>query len=731
MAVEGHVLQASSSSKLPGVLVMAWPCGLATSTDALGAFRVSCPQGIDSLTLSCVGFDTQVVVSPALHVDVWMEDLKVMLGQAQVAANRFSESEASALDQPTLMQALDRTPGLESLDLGAGMIQPVVRGLFGSRVAVLEDGVPQQGGRWGSDHGVLVAPELQVTAAWVPGGGHVWMGPEAVGGGLRFESPSRTNTPETQTRMGAMGQLGQIKGGLHALHIASAPKIHWHAGMSVTGFGSSQVPQRRFAYLGRVYQLETGALTNTAGLSGHAVFGVERETRAGRTLTWSMRLSDVHQGLFPGIVGLPRQGDLSPNDGLLEIRLPNQHASRIQSIVKWSGTETGVDAGWGYMLSGSWNQRSEYAPPHAHGWGPLPDSDLSLALEEWTAFGEARRNSAHGSVGMQFEGQHVTTTGWEFLLPSHRRMRLSTMGEFNVARSTLSGRVDLVYAQQGSHSEPLYNSEGVVVGTDVRALAFHTLMPGGMLSWQRPFSWKDTRTEGMATLVAYGRVPSNHEWGANGIHHGSFRFEQGNPQLGTEWAMEGRLSVHNGTRFVGWGWKTQAFVALHRGLISLAPSAQFAPISHAGQIYEFRANDAFRTGLEAELSHMSERQTLSITGSSLGQWDLQTGLGLPFTTPSQARLSWEGRTRGGFAAQLSGLAVAPAVLTARNEDATPGALLADITLSQTTARGQWTLDVSNLFNRAWLDHTSAYRALGLVSQGRWVQLRFTTTLKQG
>ena len=121
-AVEGHVLQASSSSKLPGVLVMAWPCGLAASTDALGAFRVSCPHGIDSLTLSCVGFDTQVVLNPASHVDVGMEELKVMLGQAQVAVNRFSESEASALDQPTLMQALDRTPGLQSLDLGAGML---------------------------------------------------------------------------------------------------------------------------------------------------------------------------------------------------------------------------------------------------------------------------------------------------------------------------------------------------------------------------------------------------------------------------------------------------------------------------------------------------------------------------------------------------------------------------------------------------------------------------------
>ena len=728
-AVEGHVLQASSSSKLPGVLVMAWPCGLAASTDALGAFRVSCPHGIDSLTLSCVGFDTQVVLNPSSHVDVWMEELKVMLSQAQVAVNRVSESEASTLDQPTLMQALDQTPGLQSLDLGAGMIQPVVRGLFGSRVAVLEDGVPQQGGRWGSDHGVLVAPELQMASAWVPGGGHVWMGPEAVGGGLRFESPSRANAPETQTRMGAMAQIGQIKGGLHALHIASTPKVHWHAGMSVTGFGSSQVPQRRFAYLGRVYQLETGALTNTAGRAGHAALGLEREIRTGRSVAWSMRLSDVHQGLFPGIVGLPRQGDLSPNDGLLEIRLPNQHASRIQSVLKWSGSETGVDAGWGYILSGSWNQRREFAPPHAHGWGPLPDSDLSLALEEWTAFGEARRNSAHGSYGMQVEGQHVTTTGWEFLLPSHQRMRLSTMGELNVARSTFSGRLDVVAAQQGSHSEPLYNAEGVVVGTDVRALAFDTLMPGGMLSWQRPLSWKDSRVDGLATLVAYGRVPSNHEWGANGIHHGSFRFEKGNPELGTEWALEGRLSLDNGSRSMGWRWKAQAFAALHRGFISLTPSAQFAPISHAGQIYEFLANDAFRTGLEAEVRHIAERQTLSFTGSTLGQWDLQTGLGLPFTTPSQARLSWEGRTRGGFAVQLSGLAVAPAVITARNEDATPGALLADITFSQTTARGQWTLDVSNVFNRAWLDHTSAYRALGVVSQGRWVQLRFTTTLK--
>ena len=138
--------------------------------------------------------------------------------------------------------------------------------------------------------------------------------------------------------------------------------------------------------------------------------------------------------------------------------------------------------------------------------------------------------------------------------------------------------------------------------------------------------------------MAYGRVPSNHEWGANGIHHGSFRFELGNPNW-HRMGVEGRFSWDNGS--CSWGGVEGKRLRPFTGFISITPSAQFAPISHAGQIYEFRANDAFRTGL-AEVLHMAERQTLSLTGSTLGQWDLQTGLGLPSTTPSQARLSWEG-----------------------------------------------------------------------------------------
>ena len=710
---------------------MAWPCGLASTTDTWGAFRVACPHGVDSLTLVSEGHHTATVkLEGRAHVDVWLEPLGFSLSQATVSAVRLVEAEGQTLDAPDLMRTLDNTPGLQSLDLGAGIIQPMVRGLFGSRVAVLEDGVPQQGGRWGSDHGVLVAPELQVATAWVPGGGQVWMGPEAVAGGLRFQSPSILNTEGQHTSWGSMVRLGQTQAAFHVLHASTEYEAHWHAGISMSAFGASQVPQREFSYLDRTYTLETGELPNTAGRACHAVLGLGRWTEAGRHVSWSMRVSDVRQGMFPGIVGLPMQGDLAPNDRTFEVRLPSQHASRLQSLVQWSAPQATASEGWVYKVSASWNRRQEFAPPHAHGWGPLPSSDLSLSLEELAGFAEARHTGAHGSYGAQAEVQQVTTTGWEFLLPSHRRARASFIGEARLAGSTLSGRVDVVQSSQVGHTEPLFNAAGDVVGDDVRATSFAKTLPGGMLSWQTPLRFKRPRLDGLATLVAYGRVPSNHEWGANGIHHGSFRFEQGNPNLSTEWALEGRGQV--GTiNFdgLGWSWQVQGFAALHAGFISLTPSAHFAPVAHAGQIYEFMANDAFRTGAEWTLAHRWTSQELHWSGSVLGQWELQTGLGLPFTTPAQSRLEWSGGHGTKLEWSLGCRALAPAVLTARNEASTPGAVLADVAIRHITEQGVWALEVQNAFNQAWLDHVSAYRILGLVAQGRWVQLSFNASLK--
>jgi iron complex outermembrane receptor protein len=729
--INGHILRSESQIPLQNVLVVAWPCGQITATDRFGFYQIECPVGIDSITCSASFFETQTVLpGPGDHVDIWLNSLDVQLDQVSIESLRSPEPEAQRLLGRDLMHALDRTPGLQSLDLGDAMMQPVVRGLVGSRVALLEDGVPQQGGRWGADHGILADPVLYGSMEWVPGGGHLWMGPESVGGGLRLMSPKPSEKLGEMTECGASFRQGDQRVKTHALHSVTKNNQFWYVGVSGSAFGNQNIPQTSFSYLGRSYALADRMLPNTSGRSIHGVAGLERLALRGHKVEGSIRVSDVVQGLFPGIVGVPRQGDLDAQPQTYLSGIPQQHATRVQTTGSWKSGASNLGSSRSVKASLAWNRRLELAPPHAHGWGPEPDSNLSLSLDEWTGFLESVRRGPHGTWGMQLEGLVVATSGWEFLLPSHRRIRGSVLGEKSIGIHQLGIRADLVGTEQVGHEEPLYDADGSIVGSDRRAEAMQRLIPGGMVSWLMNVEPTSSDWTGTASVVIYTRAPSNYELGAHGIHHGTFRFEQGNEALRSEKAVEARFQASSAASETKWNWRIQAFSALHRDFIALGPSAKFAPISHAGQVYTFEAVNAFRTGFEASLKTSRGAWSASADGSLLGQWDVATGLGLPFTTPAQVYSTVGRSIRKHHQLTISCRAIADANLTARNEAPTEGTLLWGVGWSLARKAGTWSINLHNASNTAWLDHTSAYRALGLVAQGRWMQISFTTLVKQ-
>ena len=79
-------------------------------------------------------------------------------------------------------------------------------------------------------------------------------------------------------------------------------------------------------------------------------------------------------------------------------------------------------------------------------------------------------------------------------------------------------------------------SNNEIIGEDVRAYELNTTMPSWAISWDKSIR-SDRRFFGLTT-TAYTRAPSNYALAANGIHHGTFRFEQGNPDLKPETAFE-------------------------------------------------------------------------------------------------------------------------------------------------------------------------------------------------
>ena len=717
----GHVYVAESESPVIDALVQAWPCGVIFSTDSHGTFNVECSTELDSLTVISYGFTTVTIsVVGRSVIDVPLTPLSVELNPITISGE-MDQSVVRIVPTSDLMQTLDRTPGIRSLDLGAGLIQPVLRGLMGSRVAILDGGVPIVGGRWGQDHGVLVDPSLYDGIEWVPGGGHVWLGPNAVGGGVKFSSIHLLEKNGSRTQYGTNYRIGDNRSKVYVLSRVRNKNMQFHVGFSASIFGDRNIPQKTFEYLSRTYEIAGGRLPNTGGTAYHGLAGLIYSTDELGQISLDIRWSNIQQGLFPGIVGIPSQSDLMGDGNIYSVDLPNQHASRWLLSSKWMKQG---DFKRTFLFSLSGNERIENAPPHAHGYGPKPMTDLSLSLHEYHLFAESKWEGDRGAFGFQTELLRGTTDGWEFLLPNHYRNRVSAIADYTFNSGTFGARIDMISTGNESHSEPLYSSNNEVIGEDVRATTLQNVTPSWAFSWFQPIDLEKINISFTAT--AYTRAPSNYALAANGIHHGTFRFEQGNPDLKPETAIEARASASSSSE--KFNVEIQSFASLHKGFIHITPTASFAPIAHSGQIYSFQATDAFRTGLEVKMNLKLGRGKLTSSSSFLGQWALETGLGLPFTPPADIINSYSHPIDDKLSITLSHRAIAPSYLVARNEDFTKGTSLFGMELKLKMNKSALRIEADNLFNKNWLDHISAYRTLGLVAQGRWVSFSWSYDL---
>jgi iron complex outermembrane receptor protein len=82
----------------------------------------------------------------------------------------------------SLGETLQKLPGVTVLQTGPSIFKPVVQGMYGQRVLIMNNGVRQEGQQWGSEH----APEVDVFLASklsvIKGASSVRYGSDAIGG---------------------------------------------------------------------------------------------------------------------------------------------------------------------------------------------------------------------------------------------------------------------------------------------------------------------------------------------------------------------------------------------------------------------------------------------------------------------------------------------------------------------------------------------------------------------
>lgn len=150
----------------------------------------------DSLYITCLGYDRHAVAVKDLHgtqMRIALCHTATHLGTAVVAADRQRLNRtivADKLDKRIIEQNLGNSmgatlrsiKGVSTIESGANIAKPVIHGMYGNRILIVNNGARQQGQQWGDDH----APEVDLNAAAtvnvVKGAQAVRYGSDALGG---------------------------------------------------------------------------------------------------------------------------------------------------------------------------------------------------------------------------------------------------------------------------------------------------------------------------------------------------------------------------------------------------------------------------------------------------------------------------------------------------------------------------------------------------------------------
>ncbi len=99
-----------------------------------------------------------------------------------------SQKELAAASTTNIIDAIARMPGVSQLTTGGAISKPVIRGLGYNRVAVVSDGIRQEGQQWGDEHGIELDAAGVTSVEILKGPASLMYGSDALAGVVVFRS---------------------------------------------------------------------------------------------------------------------------------------------------------------------------------------------------------------------------------------------------------------------------------------------------------------------------------------------------------------------------------------------------------------------------------------------------------------------------------------------------------------------------------------------------------------
>ena len=648
------------------------------------------------------------------------------------------------------MQAMENIPGVQAMDIGSGFSKPMIRGMGFNRIAVLENGIKQEGQQWGADHGLELDAFNIGTVNVLKGPSSLLYGSDAMGGVIDITSPP---VPSVDMLFGDVTLLGKsVNGTLGGSFMLGIKKSFWYAQVrySEQHFGDYRIPTDTIVYLTQKMPVYGRKLKNTAGIERNIGFFAQYQRQRYKA---NYSVSNVYQktGFFPGAHGIPDASRVEDDGDSRNMELPYSKVNhlKVTTLQQYAWEKLVLSGDFGFQN----NHREEWSVFHTHyGSQPVPEKDpdkeLAFNLNTLSASVKVRFiGSSSWEHALGWDGQHQRNdiSGYSFLLPEYYRsttglLWLTTYKPNNVISVSGGMRYDYGYIHISSHEDAYLADYLRKQGYDEEQVEHYkwnshaVKKKFGDYSFSLGLVWTPSERHMVKANVGRSfRLPGANELAANGVHHGTFRHEQGDANLKSEqgWQMDASYNL----RYNGFSISVSPFVSWFSNYIFLRPTGEWAVLPHAGQIYRYTGAEVLFAGTEATIDiHFLRSFNYRISGEYVYTYNCDEHIPLSFSPPFSMRntLTWQRKQVMLYAEWQS---IARQNRVDRNEDRTPGANLFHLGGSlNIPIRGNQAIEITltarNIFNTRYYNHLSFYRKVEIPEPGHNFQLLIKIPFKK-
>ena len=569
----------------------------------------------------------------------------------------------------SLGDTLANQPGVASRSLGPAPSRPVIRGLDGDRVAILEDG--QRMGDLSSqsaDHGVTVNPAAAHKIEIVRGPATLLYGANAIGGLVNIIKDQIPTGPHTGYEGGFVSDFGTgaREGGVSGDMLWGNGAWAVHAGGTARGSGDARTPD--------------GEIENSQGRAASADLGVSF-TREKYYVGGSYGYDDQKYGV-PVV-----------EDGEIELT-PRRHELSFRS--------------GGKDLSGFLSSYRATVGIRQYQHQELEGTEVGTTFKNDTfdldlLGGHKKFGRLSGAFGVSFGDRDFEAIGEEALSPpvNQRNLAAYAYEELTWPHFTFQfgGRLD----------KARYEPEG---GLPARS---YTNVSGSVGFLVRPSAANDAITIA-ASIARAARNPALEELYFFGEHPGNFSFEIGDPTLDSEVGFGVDLSLRWQTRRVSgevtWFRNDVSDFIFRNPLTAEEIEAEYGDAVQSDEfpVVRFEAADSVLTGVEAHTDfHVTESLIAEVGLDYVRATNTELDQPLPRIPPL--------RLRGGLRYQKNAFQAGGEIVSAADQDRVFGAetptdgyvtmrLFGAYSWQTGAAVSTMTARIENLTNERYYNHLS-------------------------